>query len=369
MIKIKMKEAKNKEKVFVAMSGGVDSSVAAALLKKQGYEATGVFMRLTDTANSKGAEKKAKKVAKILKIPFLIWDFRKEFKKRVIDYFLEEYKRGRTPNPCVVCNPEIKFGLFLEKAFSLGADNLATGHYVRFSKNGKLMTARDAKKDQSYFLWRLKPEQLKNVIFPVGNYTKTQVRNLAKKFKLPVLAVRESQEICFIQTDIRDFLRRHLKPKPGKIITADGKIIGRHPGIFYFTIGQRHGLGISGDKPYYVAEKDAKTDTLIVAEGEKNLALYRKEIDLTTNNVNFIDPQLMTNNKRRVLARVRYRQPLATATLIIKRCRLSVISYKLIFDKPQKAVAPGQSAVFYSPAVASAKSGEPRELLGGGVIS
>jgi len=332
------------KKVFVAMSGGVDSSVAAALLKKQNYEVTGVFMKLTALPSFQEAEKRARKIAKILKIPFLTWDFRKEFKKKVINYFLAEYQKGRTPNPCVICNQEIKFGLFLEKCLKLKTDFMATGHYVRKLKikNWKLKIARDRTKDQSYFLWRLNQKKLERVLFPVGNYTKTQVRNLARKFKLPVLNVPESQEICFIAKRVNDFLKQHLKPRPGKIITTKGKVIGQHPGIFYFTIGQRRGLEISGNKPYYVAAKDVKNNILIVAEGQDNSALFKKEIELEKMNY--------ANKKMWVLVRVRYRQPLVKAILQ---------QNKLIFEKPVEFVTPGQSAVFY------AKNGE---LLGGGII-
>jgi len=332
------------KRVFVAMSGGVDSSVAAALLKKQGYEVTGVFMKLTALPSFQEAEKRARKIAKILKIPFLTWDFRKEFKKKVINYFLAEYQKGRTPNPCVICNQEIKFGLFLEKCLKLKTDFMTTGHYVRKLKikNWKLKIARDRTKDQSYFLWRLNQKKLERVLFPVGNYTKTQVRNLARKFKLPVLNVPESQEICFIAKRVNDFLKQHLKPRPGKIITTKGKVIGQHPGIFYFTIGQRRGLEISGNKPYYVAAKDVENNILIVAEGQNNSALFKKEIELEKMNY--------ANKKIWVLVRVRYRQPLVKAILQ---------QNKLIFEKPVKFVTPGQSAVFY------AKNGE---LLGGGII-
>jgi len=191
------------KKVVVAMSGGIDSSVAAALIKKSGAETIGVFMRLY-SSSSRGSEKKAQKVAKVLGIPFYVLDFEKEFKKKVIDYFLREYKKGRTTNPCVVCNKEIKFGLLLKQAKKMKADFLATGHYAKKSTTNakliyKLLRTKDKSKDQSYFLWKLNQRQLKHTLFPIGNYTKEEVKNLAKKFKLPVLNIPESQEICFIK--------------------------------------------------------------------------------------------------------------------------------------------------------------------------
>ena len=212
------------------MSGGIDSSVAAALVKKSGVETVGVFMRLYP-GSLKGSQKKAQEVARVLEIPFYILNFEKDFKKKVIDYFLREYKKGRTPNPCVVCNQEIKFGLLLKQIKKMKADFLATGHYVQKSTTKaklihKLLRARDKSKDQSYFLWKLNQRQLKHTLFPLGNYTKEEVKSLAKKFKLPVLNVPESQEICFIKNTCHDFLSRYLKLNLGKIIDLKGKIIG-----------------------------------------------------------------------------------------------------------------------------------------------
>ena len=269
--------------VFCAISGGIDSAVATALLKKEGFKITGVFMRLADTLHFFEGEKRAKKVAQTLKIPFLVLDLRKESKKKIVDYFLKEYKIGNTPNPCVLCNKEIKFGILLEKVLSLGADFIATGHYARIKKIGKnsskfiLLRAKDKEKDQSYFLWMLNQKQLKRILFPIGNLTRKEVENLAKKFKLPVLKAKKSVEICFIQTTINDFLKKYLKEKPGLIvekisskdeqkrshilenmrISDNLKVVGNHRGLWFYTIGQRKGILLSGG-PYFVLDKDLK---------------------------------------------------------------------------------------------------------------
>ncbi len=346
------------KKVICAISGGIDSSVAAALLKRAGFNVTGVFMNLVNLPRFQEVEKRAKMIAKILKIPFFSLDLRKEFKKRIINCFLAGYKKGITPNPCVACNKEIKFGLLLEKALALEADFIATGHYAR--KNLKkstggekfkfsLLRARDKEKDQSYFLWMLNQDQLKRILFPIGNFTREEVRSMAKKFKLPVLSISKSVEICFIQTTINDFLRKHLKEKVGKIVTKDGEIIGEHKGLWFYTIGQRKGMRLSGG-PYYVLDKNLKKNLLIVTKNEKDL--YKKE--LVAKNVNWIsgkEPKLPL----KVKAKIRYRHISAIAEI---RRQLMSKNYVVFFDKPQRAITPGQSVVFYR--------GE--ELLGGGII-
>jgi len=344
------------KKIVVAMSGGVDSSVAAALLKRNGFELTGVFMKLADLPKFGESEKRAKKIAKILKIPFLVLDLRKEFKKRIVDYFLKEYKKGITPNPCVVCNKEIKFGLLLKKALALDADFIATGHYARIKKDKKgvhLLRAKDKNKDQSYFLWMLNQKQLRRILFPVGNYTRKEVERLAKKLKLPVLGAKKSVEICFIKTIINDFLSKYLKEKPGPVVEqvhyGVNKIIGRHLGLWFYTIGQRKGIGLPGG-PYYVLDKNLKKNLLIVTKNERNL--YKKE--LIAKNVNWISgkvPEFPLNLK----AKIRYRHQSALA-VITKT--LNPKTYTLKFEKSQRAITPGQSVVFYR--------GE--ELLGGGII-
>ena len=404
--------------VFVGMSGGVDSSVAAALLKKQRYNVVGVHLRCFSTRGGSAfggnfdecaAEKDvedARRVAEHLGIPFYVFDFEEEYKKRVVDYMIEGYRAGITPNPDVMCNREIKFGLFFERAMKLGADYVATGHYVRpkrqlttdtkqltakkFNRQMsdvkcQMFSARDTSKDQSYFLWTLTQEQLRHCLFPIGDYLKSEVRAIARKLQLPTADKKDSQGICFLgKVSIVDFLRQYIKEKPGAIFTTQGKKVGEHKGIYFYTIGQRHlgakyrvvsheyrvsGRGKKRDqdqKPFYVAEKDVKTNTLIVAEKD-DPALFRKEVALT--DVHFINPLLHnTCYSIPVLARVRYRQPLFKATLVCGK--LNVKNCKLIFDSPQKFVAEGQSAVFYGrdlPALPDRQAGG-RQVLGGGVI-
>lgn len=350
------------------MSGGVDSSVAAALLKKQGYEVIGAHLKCfnVDGCAAQDAED-ARRAAERLSIPFYTFDYEKEYKDKVVEYMIDGYKKGITPNPDVMCNKEIKFGLFYKKAMELGADFVATGHYVRLrhterSEGSRLMIARDKNKDQSYFLWTLKPEQLKHCLFPIGEYKKPQVRKLAVKFGLHNAAKKDSQGICFLgQVSLPDFLKKYIKPKKGPVVIAirqsaekqSYKIIGEHNGAHFYTIGQRSGLGIGGyKKPLYVAEKDIKKNIIVVAEGEDNPALYKKEVQLT--NVNFPAPITNYELPITVYARVRYRQPLAKAKLKMKNGKLL-----LEFNKPMKFVAEGQSAVFYS---------SKGVMLGGGVI-
>lgn len=367
-----MKKLKPKDKkVIVAMSGGVDSSVAAALLKRAGFDVVGVFMKFwsedvegaENRCCSPEAEKRARKVASILKIPFYVLNFEKEFKRKIVDYFLREYKKGTTPNPCVVCNKEIKFGLLLNKALELDADFIATGHYARLERETskyKLLRGKDRQKDQSYFLWRLNRKQLKRVLFPIGNYTKTQVRNLAKKFALPVLDIPESQEICFIGTTMNDFLEKYLKEKPGKIVDTEGKIIGKHRGLWFYTIGQRKGIKLA-QGPYYVLQKDLKNNLLIVTKNEKDL----EKKELIARNVKWISgktPKLPL----KVKAKIRYRHRAASA-MITKR--LEPKTYTLRFDRAQRAITHGQSVVFFSTAEVSTRADKNQELLGGGIIS
>lgn len=367
------------------MSGGVDSSVAALLLKKRGYDVVGVFMRCynIDGCAEQDAED-ARRVAEKLKISFYVWDFEDEYKNKVVDYMVEGYREGLTPNPDVMCNKEIKFGLFLKKALEMGADYIATGHYVKIqnskikNQNDKskfkiiyrLFRAKDKNKDQSYFLWTLTPEQLKHCLFPMGGYLKSKVRELARKADLPTAEKKDSQGICFLgKVTLDEFLKQYIPEERGAVLTTSGQKIGEHQGAQFYTIGQRHGLNhetwnvqhITSAKgsrqPFYISEKDVKANTIVVAEGDDNPVFYRKEVELA--GVNFINP--ITNYQLpfiTVYARVRYRQPLVPATLACSS-QSPDVSYKLEFDSPVKFVAPGQSAVFYT------KDGE---LLGGGVI-
>lgn len=345
------------------MSGGIDSSVAAALLQGAGFDVVGIFMKFWSEPSKDGlqgawnrccspeAEKRARSVASYLSIPFYIYRFEREFKKRIVDYFLEEHKAGMTPNSCVFCNKEIKFGILLEKTLALEADFVATGHYAlkRKIKNYKLLRAKDKNKDQSYFLWQLNQEQLKHILFPIGKYTKDEVRKLAKNFRLPVSNIPESMEICFILTTINDFLKRYLKPKPGKIVDTKGKIIGKHQGLYFYTIGQRKGIGISGG-PYYVLDKDIKRNLLIVTKNQKDL--YKKE--LVAKNVNWISGKI-PELPLKIKAKIRYRHKASLSTIY----KLKTKNYKLVFNKPQRAITLGQSVVFY----------KGQEVLGGGIIS
>ncbi len=360
------------KKIVVAMSGGLDSSVAAALLKEAGFDAIGVFMKFWSPKKGTGrenrccsteAENRARKVAKILKIPFYVFNFEKEFKKEIVDYFLSEYKKGVTPNPCVKCNKEIKFGLLLEKALELGADYIATGHYARLRRVGynlKLLKGRDKNKDQSYFLWRLNQKQLRRVLFPIGDYIREEVLSLAGNFKLSFFTrVRKSQEVCFIQDAINDFLKKYLKTKPGEIIDNKRDIIGKHPGLWFYTIGQRKGIGrpdgpafsgAAAGKPYYVLDKDVKNNILIVTNREKDL--YASELNVK--NVNWVsgkEPKLPL----KVKVKIRYRHQ-SDQAILTKNPQSKI--YNLKFKKPQRAITPGQSAVFYK--------GE--EVLGGGIV-
>ena len=315
------------KKVAVAISGGVDSSVAAALVKESGAETVGVFMRIYPDS-LRGSEKRARKIAQVLNIPF------------------KEYKRGRTPNPCVLCNKEIKFGLLLEQVKKMKVDFLATGHYARVQAQ-KLLKVKDKEKDQTYFLWQLNEEKLKHILFPVGGYTKKQVKDLAKEFRLPVLDIPESQEVCFIKNTCNDFLLKHLKKNLGDIIDTKGKVIGKHNGLWFYTIGQRKGINISGKKPLYVLKKDIKKNILIVTENKKDL----ESKELMVKDMNWISGKV-PKLPLKVMAKVRYRTCLSCAK-IIKDAK-----YKVVFDKPQRAITSGQSIVFY----------KGKELLGGGII-
>lgn len=338
------------KKVFVAMSGGVDSSTSAALLKEAGFDVYGIFMQGWQNPHFdctwKEDRRDAARVAAHLDIPFRTLDFSREYYEKVVSYLTREYEMGRTPNPDVMCNKEIKFGLFYEWAKSEGADYVATGHYVK-KENDTLFIAADKNKDQTYFLWTLTPEIVAHTLFPVGSLTKTEVRMHAERFGLPVAQKKDSQGICFVgEGNIADFLRTQIQTHSGDIRTRDGKKVGTHTGIELYTIGQRHGIGIpGGGTPYYVAAKEAATSTLIVAEANDPL-LYKKEIKYAADSWLSGDAPAFPF---RCEARIRYRAPLVPCV---------VTENTVLFDDPVRAAASGQSIVFY----------KDKQLLGGGII-
>ncbi len=354
------------KKVFVAMSGGVDSSVAAALLKEKGYEVIGVtmcFSGLKDSSQIEGRRKPsccsissiddARRVAHKLGIKHYVLNMQKYLEEYVIKDFCMQYLSGRTPNPCIICNQHVKFGALLEKVFSLGGDFLATGHYARIVKEKGfywIKKSRDLKKDQSYFLYRLGQKELKSVLFPVGNYTKDEIRGLARRFSLPVAEKKDSQEICFLpQDDYRKFLKSTLgdKIKPGFIKDKNGKIIGKHKGIAYYTIGQREGLGIAMGYPAYIAKIDKRSNTLVLGGKEDVLAR-----NFTVSEARFTAGPL--KKKIALKVKIRYNHKETKAEVFPSADKISVK-----FRKPQFAVTPGQAAVFYSEG----------KIIGGGTIN
>lgn len=357
---------KKKKRVIVGMSSGVDSSVAAALLKKQGFDVVGVFMHFwKEPAQNALIENKccslesledARQVCAILDIPLYTANAEKEFKKEVVDYFLHEYKNGRTPNPCVACNEHIKFNVLFKKMLEMDGDFVASGHYS-INKLGKdkkwhLFSGKDIEKDQSYFLYNFNQKQLAKILFPVGEYKKPKIREMAKKMKLPVFDKDDSQGLCFTPEKYpENFLRRNLKLKKGQILNTDGKAVGEHEGLPLYTIGQRRGINIGGDGPYYVVDKDLKKNALIVTNDEKNPAIFRAAMEVER--VNWIghEPKLPA----KVLVKNRYRHPAVSAIIKAGKGRKYVVE----FVDPQRAISPGQSAVFYT------KKGE---MLGGGRI-
>lgn len=348
-------------KVVVGMSGGVDSSVAAYLLKQQGYDVIGIFMQNWEDDNDDGYctikedSMDAIAVADLLGIEIEIVNFAKEYKERVFSYFLNEYQAGRTPNPDILCNSEIKFKAFLEHALNLGAEFVATGHYVdkQLSSCGEvLMKAVDKNKDQSYFLYRLNQYQISHSLFPLGRLCKPEVRRIASELNLPNANKKDSTGICFIgERPFRDFLQRYMPIKSGKMVTPDGKIVGEHQGLMYYTIGQRKGLGIGGQgDPWFVADKNLSSNELVVVQGHQHSMLLKQT--LRAAQLSF--GQGILPDAGHYTAKTRYRMQDAS-------CQLSYVNddcIELNFTEPQWAVTPGQSVVIY----------DGEMCLGGGII-
>ena len=394
------------KRVVVGLSGGVDSSVAAYLLQKQGYEVIGLFMKnwhdesvtISNECPWLEDSNDAMLVAEKLGIPFQVVDLSKEYQKRIVDYMFNEYEKGRTPNPDVLCNREIKFDVFMKIALDLGADYVATGHYCRknhFIKKDteifQLLAGKDTNKDQSYFLCQLSQEQLAKSLFPIGELTKPEVRKIAQELDLITANKKDSQGLCFIgKVRLPEFLQQKLKPKEGVIITIpkdspiynrekpnftdkeeelafyakkhtytpeDGKIVGKHQGAHFFTKGQRKGLAVGGTKePLFVIETDVENNIIYTGEGKKHPGLYRKALFITNDEIHYIRKDLALSNGESlsVKARIRYRQPLENATLYKTKNGLY-----LLFEREQSAITEGQFAAWYI----------EDELIGSGVIS
>jgi len=330
---------KSEKKIMVAMSGGVDSSVAAALLLEQGWEVGGVYMELG--FGDGGA--RAGRVAAFLGVPLRVVDLRADFQRQVLDYFVRSYASGRTPNPCVVCNPQVKFGRLLEFARSRGVERLATGHYalLRKGKDGRIRLCRgaDPKKDQSYFLCRLRPDQLPGLVFPHGERTKDETYRLAARLGLAGRHGSESQDVCFMQgTTLREFLGRHgPSPQPGDIVTAAGEVKGRHRGISHYTVGQRRGLGVPDATPYYVTALDPERNRVVIGKEED---LWRDEMFVAGCVWQGEEPPALPARMR---VQIRYRHRPAWAEVSeAPEGRLRVV-----FEEKQRAVTPGQFAAFY----------------------
>ncbi|WP_027416975.1 tRNA 2-thiouridine(34) synthase MnmA [Aneurinibacillus terranovensis] len=359
-----MSKSPENTRVVVGMSGGVDSSVAALLLKQQGYDVIGIFMKNWDDTDEFGhctAEEDYEDVRRVcgqIGIPYYTVNFEKEYWDRVFTYFLDEYKRGRTPNPDVMCNKEIKFKAFLDRALELGADYLATGHYAQVDcHNGeyRLLRSVDTRKDQTYFLNQLDQNQLSRTMFPLGHLEKTKVREIAAEASLATAKKKDSTGICFIgERNFKEFLQSYLPANPGEMRTLDGEVKGRHDGLMYYTLGQRHGLGIGGSgsgEPWFVVGKDLENNILYVTQGTDHESLYTDRLFAT--DVHLISRKEMPETFK-CTAKFRYRQPDQGVTVHMKPDNCC----EVIFDEPQRAITPGQAVVFYQGEV----------CLGGGTI-
>jgi tRNA-specific 2-thiouridylase len=344
------------KKVYVGLSGGVDSSVSAALLKEQGYDVTGVYMKNWSqdlpgfTCPWKEDFQDAKRVAVQLGIPFKMYDFETQYRQKVVDYMVTEYQTGRTPNPDIMCNQEVKFKLFLSTALEDGADMIATGHYAT-TNNGKMLKAKDDNKDQTYFLYRVSAEALQKTLFPLGEFTKPEVRQLAKKYGLVTAAKKESMGICFVgKVGIKEFLLHELGPQsPGNIIDQHGTTLGQHEGAIFYTIGQRHGLDVGGGMPYYVIGKDMTHNEVYVTTDIADKRLWNNEFTIA--DIHWINKKPEDGSKLQV--RTRHR-----AALIDCEIRQSNNNILVRLQDDIRALTPGQSAVFY----------DDNEVLGGGII-
>jgi tRNA-specific 2-thiouridylase len=367
-----------RKKVIVGMSGGLDSTMTAALLKKEGYEVEGIFLEFWKNKNSEEGYESARKMAEILGIQLHKVNAEEDFKKKIIDEFIREYESGRTPNPCVICNPRMKFKVLMDEMRKINADFMATGHYARlrretpntkyqilnkakYSKSKStihLMKAEDKTKDQSYFLYGLNQKQLEKIIFPLGDYLKSRVREIAREMNLPVADREESQDVCFVSQDnFGNFLKKYIKNIPGKICDMSGKELGKHEGLHFYTIGQRKGINLGGEGPYYVIKKNISKNMLIVSNKEDLLV-----DEFKVNEVNWISTDIEFSLKAEI--KVRYHSnPVCGTIMEVKSSKFKVKSagknYRIKLDEPQEAITPGQSAVFY----------RGDEVLGGGIIT
>lgn len=355
-------KSKAETRVVVGMSGGVDSSVAALLLKEQGYDVIGIFMKNWDDTDEFGVCTATEDYEDVIKvcndigISYYAVNFEQQYWDKVFTYFLEEYKAGRTPNPDVMCNKEIKFKAFLDHAMSLGADFLATGHYAQVveTDNGvAMLRGKDENKDQTYFLNQLNQEQLQKVMFPIGSLDKSEVRLIAEKAGLATAKKKDSTGICFIgERNFKEFLSQYLPAQPGDMKTMDGEVVGKHDGLMYYTIGQRHGLGIGGaGDPWFVLGKDLADNALLVGQGFHNDALYSDS--LTAIQISFATARNLPDTFS-CTAKFRYRQPDTDVTVHLGENNTATVT----FAQPVRAITPGQAVVFY----------DGEECLGGGTI-